>query len=250
MHECLKSLSELDEVTNIIFYGSYSRGDSDGTDIDTLVFTKGERYCTPIKVYYYTAKLPRIYDVFIHNKQELKGVAVDLFSPVFVEHLADVSEPFSGEDLKEIFRDKTNIWEKTSKKSGISWGYFSELSDRVRHLRKGYEQIIKNPPDTRTEEGKIIYKKEANRAFSTMRIAVRMKGIRLGRFDDKKNVIKTYYENYPIIKDHENIALKIANDDFSKLSLERALENTEISKELGEEVLWAVDRDLCQKLGI
>ncbi len=253
MHKELLELSKMQEISSIHFYGSYARaivrGDMslwDGKDIDTLIFTRGKKYETPHVVHEFIASLDPIYDTFTHNAEEMRGIITDVFNPTMSNHLASLCLPFYGEDLRSKFQRSRKIWEEARKKTGIETNFYFDASDKLRHLRVGYTNIIKNPEsiDRKT------LKKQNNRTLSLMRIALTMRGIDMGTNDESKNVVEEFFRTYKSINNQKPVAERLVREDFFSLIQKDVLESVRKWKGVGENVAYAVDRYLCGLIGI
>ncbi len=253
MHKELLELAKRPEVAAIDFYGSYARATAksdmslwDGKDIDTLVFTKGKNYETPNIVHEYVANLDPIYDVFMHNIEETKGIVTDIFNPTMANHLALLCLPFYGKDLRPVFQKNKKIWKEARQKTGIETNFYFDSSDKLRHLRVGYTNIIKDPENIDRK----ILKKQNNRSVSLMRIALTMKGIDLGISDEASNDAEEFLKVYNAMEKQRPLIERLVKEDFFSLTQKDALESVKQWKMVGESVVYTIDKYLCSLIGI
>jgi len=254
----LLGLKEIPEFVSAYAYGSYARNLLKGNasqwdgEIDIIMFTKGKNYETSQKVHEYVARLdPDIYDVSIHNIEELKGIITDVFEPDMVSRLATSSLPIYGEDLKPLFQKNKDLWKEARQKTGIETNFFSKTGDRLRHLRMGNTELSRYILNNVTIDNRIL-RKQNNRGLSIMRVGLTMKDIDLELNDDGPNVVKEFLTAYPNMKKYKSTMERLIeeNKKFLSLSQQDAWEITKQWKKIGEAAAYTIDKYICGLIGI
>ena len=253
MHKKLEAVAKLPEVDSCGYFGSYAIGLITGDmsrwnrrDIDVLILTNGEGLETPNIVYENLAKLPYIYQPSVYNSKELLGVITHLSSQTMTKHLEQFYSPFCGKLTKEDFKGKENLWKKVRKKTGIETHNFSEISQVIRTGRYGFLKIIRKYPAKIKE-----LDEQKNKTIRSMRLAVDMiTQDEIGQHGHNEDVVKAYFQTFPYKEKDKKKAQKLIEDDFSRISKEKSLENIKDWKYLLEVVAETAEDYVTERLGV